>query len=187
MSLEPLETPANPSYPHRLARRGGVLGAARRLGAAIAATAALLAAPAHADDDWIFWLEDMDFCPTMDCNPPGYRTAGVSHTVARVRGSLSAAIIRQYVRQQANGVRGCYERRLQQSPRLSGRVAVRFVIQHDGNVAAANIAESTLGDAQLEACVRDVVASITFPVAEGNGLYVVTYPFRFQRRQTAQP
>ena len=187
MSVNPVADSPSPAYPARCASSGRAVSMARRIGAAIVTAVSLLSAPAHAENetDWMFWLEDMDFCPMMDCSPPGYRTAGVPRTVAHVRGSLSAAIIQHHIRQQSNRVRACYERSLQQNPGLTGRVAVRFVIQHDGRVTAANITESTLGDAEIEACVRDVVASITFPRAESNGLYVVTYPFWFQRRQTA--
>lgn len=186
VSLEPLKAPTPPSYPARLPRRRGMRGLARTLGAALAATAALLSAPARADDEWMFWLDDMDFCPLMDCGPSPppigvrpYRLAGVTMV-----GTLSAPTIRLRVREQSNRVRACYERRLQHDPGLAGRVAVTFVIQRDGTVGATTIAESTLADRELETCVRDVVSSITFPVAESDGRYVVTYPFLFQPRQT---
>jgi hypothetical protein len=183
VSLEPLTPPTVPSYPARRAPRRRILGFVRRVGAAIAATAALVSTPARADDDWMFWLEDMEFCPEMDCAPRTYRTAGVPHVVAYVRGSLSADIIRRHVRLQSSRVRACYERRLQLHPGLAGRVEVRFVIRHDGSVTAAEIVTSTLADGQVETCVREVVASITFPIGEDDGVYVVTYPFLFHPRQ----
>jgi hypothetical protein len=186
VSLAPVAASPSPSYP---ARRRSTFPSTRRLGAAIAAVAALLSAPARADDDWMLWLEDVGFCPLMDCDPrpPPTRVQSIRLAGVTMSGTLTAATIQRQVRQQSNRVRACYERGLQRKPALSGRVAIRFVIELDGRVGHALVAESTIADPSVEACVREVVSSLTFPTGDDGWRYVVTYPFWFQRRQHARP
>lgn len=133
-----------------------------------------------ADDvDWMIWLEDIDFCPLMNCDPQT-RTPGVRVAGARVMGSLARDTIQHYIREQRNQLRSCYERRLQHDPDLVGRVEVTFVISDNGQVASATVAESELGDPEVEDCVVDVFRGLTFPRPEGGGIYIITYPLRFQ-------
>jgi len=136
------------------------------------------------EPDWMIWLEDVGFCPMMDCEPepPGPprviqgRLAGVT-----VAGSLSTLMIRRYVRMQSNRYRSCYENGLRANPDLSGRVAVRFVFDHTGEVRTAQAVASTLGDSAVEECVVSAVRGIQFPATEQRGITVVTYPFLFRR------
>ena len=130
----------------------------------------------------MIWLEDVGFCPTMDCEPEPtqVRTAGVRLAGVTVAGSLSREAVRRHIRLQRNQYRRCYEQQLITAPELEGRVTVRFVVGGDGVVLAAVVAESTLGSSSVESCVVDVVREIRFPRPEWGGTFVVTYPFLFR-------
>jgi TonB family protein len=76
-------------------------------------------------------------------------------------------------------MRDCYERGLARNPNLSGRVAVRFVIELDGTVAGATLHESsTMPDKQVGSCVVEAFRSLVFPKPQGGQVSVV-YPIQF--------
>jgi TonB family protein len=77
-------------------------------------------------------------------------------------------------------IRYCYEARLLEKPDLAGKVVVKFTIKPDGSVARASVAESTLHDEKMEACVLGRVKTWTFPKPGGGGSVNVTYPFLFK-------
>lgn len=95
------------------------------------------------------------------------------------RGALDKELVRREIRKHISEIKYCYEQQLVRAPSLSGRVAVRFVIVATGAVAASSIAESSLGDASVEACVANAVKRWQFPVAQQAGATIVTYPFSF--------
>jgi len=96
-----------------------------------------------------------------------------------VQGGLSREVIRRVVRRHINEVRFCYEQRLTERPDLAGRVTVNLLIAGTGAVQSSHVASTTLGDAQLERCVAQAGRRWTFPVPEGSGMTLVTYPFVF--------
>ncbi len=96
---------------------------------------------------------------------------------ADVRGSLSKEVIRRVVRRHINEVKFCYERELNTRPDLAGRVAIKFIISATGAVQSANVANSSLGNANVEQCVAQAVRRWAFPAPDGGGIVVVTYPF----------
>ncbi|MCP4678589.1 MAG: AgmX/PglI C-terminal domain-containing protein [Deltaproteobacteria bacterium] len=96
---------------------------------------------------------------------------------AMVKGSLSKEVIRRIVHRHINEVKFCYERQLAKRPDLSGRVAVKFIISATGAVQMAAVANSTLGDPQVENCISKAVRRWTFPQPGGGGIVIVTYPF----------
>lgn len=96
---------------------------------------------------------------------------------ADVRGSLSAEVIRRVVRRHMNEVRFCYEQGLNSRPDLQGRVTVRFIISPTGSVQTAMVANSSLGNGQVEGCISSAVRRWTFPSPEGGGIVIVNYPF----------
>jgi hypothetical protein len=98
----------------------------------------------------------------------------------RVNGRLPPEAVQRVVRQSFGRLRACYEAGLLRSPDLEGRIAVKFVIDRDGQVAMASTAESTLGDASVAACVARAYESMSFPRPEG-GIVTVVYPVVFTR------
>jgi len=100
---------------------------------------------------------------------------------AVVAGSLDKELIRQVVARNSNQIRSCYESQLAKTPKLNGKVAVRFVISASGSVVQATVAQSTVHNGELEQCVAGRVRTWLFPKPHGGGLVVVTYPFIFKQ------
>ena len=76
-----------------------------------------------------------------------------------------------------NEVKICYERELAAQPTLAGRVTIKFIILGTGAVQMAAVAESTIGDANVESCIAQAVRRWRFPEPDGGGIVIVTYPF----------
>ena len=104
----------------------------------------------------------------------------MSSGVLTVHGRLPPEAIQRVIRQSFGRLRACYERGLQRSPDLEGRIAVKFVIDREGDVAMASTSESTLGDASVESCVAKAYEAMSFPKPEG-GIVTVVYPIVFTR------
>jgi len=104
----------------------------------------------------------------------------VRETGLAVKGSLSKETIRRVVRLRLNQISYCYEQGLAKRPDLEGRVAVRFVISGTGGVMSVAVADTTLGDARVEACITRTVERLTFPQPSGGGIVIVTYPFHLK-------
>jgi hypothetical protein len=104
-------------------------------------------------------------------------TGGAGATVV---GALSRDEIRAVVRQASPSVRACYERGLQRSPDLGGRVVVRFVIGPRGAVQSTEVTENETRDDALGACIAGAVRALRFPEPHGGGVVQVSYPFLLQ-------
>jgi hypothetical protein len=95
------------------------------------------------------------------------------------KGRLAPELIQATVRSNFPAIRACYETALQQAPDLTGRVEVRFHIQHDGSVTGAQSTDqSTIADQAMIQCVVAVIQGATFPETEG-GVVDVVYPIMF--------
>jgi Ca-activated chloride channel family protein len=99
---------------------------------------------------------------------------------AMVKGALSKEVIRRIVHRHINEVKFCYERELSKQPALSGRVSIKFIIKADGTVQMAAVADSTIGSPVVENCIAEAVRRWAFPVPEGGGSVIVTYPFQLE-------
>jgi Ca-activated chloride channel family protein len=97
-----------------------------------------------------------------------------------VMGSLDKNIIRRAIDKQRARVRYCYEKALTKNPLLEGKVVISFTITPDGSVTAVLIRETTLGDADVEACIATVMKELTYPAPAGGGAVIVNYPFVFK-------
>jgi hypothetical protein len=92
-----------------------------------------------------------------------------------VSGRLPPEVIQRIVRQNHGRMRLCYENGLRENPSLSGRISVKFVIGRDGSVATSALGESDLANEEVERCVVQSFAGLTFPEPEG-GIVTVVYP-----------
>ena len=101
-------------------------------------------------------------------------------TGTQVNGRLPPEAIQRVVRQSFGRIRACYAQGLQRSPDLEGRIAVKFVIDREGDVAMASTAESSIEDAAVNTCVARAYEAMTFPKPEG-GIVTVVYPVVFSR------
>jgi hypothetical protein len=95
-----------------------------------------------------------------------------------VNGRLPPEVIKRIVRQHFGKIRLCYENALRRDPRLAGNVVVRFVIDRQGAVASATTGGSTIRDAAMVECVRNVFPSLAFPSPE-SGTVDVSQVIRF--------
>ncbi|WP_437779272.1 AgmX/PglI C-terminal domain-containing protein [Sorangium sp. So ce1097] len=93
----------------------------------------------------------------------------------QVSGRLPPEVIQRIVRQNFGRFRLCYERGLQRSASLQGRIAVRFTIDRSGAVAKARDGGSDLPDGAVVSCVVRSFHALSFPAPEG-GTVDVVYP-----------
>jgi TonB family protein len=105
---------------------------------------------------------------------------GITSSEPVVMGSLDKELIRQVIQRNRGQIRFCYESQLTKYPKLSGKVAIRFVITAEGSVSSSDVAQSTASNAELEKCVAGRVRTWLFPKPKGGGVVVVTYPFIFK-------
>ena len=94
-------------------------------------------------------------------------------------GGLTAEEINRVVKARAGVFRACYQKELNRSPGIGGKLVVHFVIGGDGSVKSAKTgAGSSLRNDDVESCVSSNIMRLRFP-AKG-GLANVNYPFLFQ-------
>jgi hypothetical protein len=88
-------------------------------------------------------------------------------------------LVLKVVRRHQNEIRFCYESELPKSPDLAGKVTVAWTIGASGAVEMAEIADSGLANANVEACIVQKVRRWTFPEPKGGGEVAITFPWVF--------
>ncbi|MGE5182716.1 MAG: AgmX/PglI C-terminal domain-containing protein [Acidobacteriota bacterium] len=92
---------------------------------------------------------------------------------------LTAEEINRVVKARAGVFRACYQKELNRSPGLGGKLVMHFVIGGDGIVKSAKTGGgTTMHNEAVEECVNRQIMSLHFP-AKG-GISNVNYPFVFQ-------
>ncbi|HVK88268.1 MAG TPA: AgmX/PglI C-terminal domain-containing protein, partial [Kofleriaceae bacterium] len=89
---------------------------------------------------------------------------------------LSKEEIDRVVKARAGVFRACYQKELNRSPGIGGKLVMHFVIAADGTVKSANPQGGTLRNAGVESCVRGNIMRLKFPAKGGA---IVNYPFVF--------
>jgi outer membrane biosynthesis protein TonB len=95
-------------------------------------------------------------------------------------GGLTAEEIDRVVKARAGVFRACYQKELNHTPGIGGKLIIHFKIGSDGSVQAGNTSTaggSTLRNDAVEQCVKSNVNRLKFP-AKG-GIANVNYPFVF--------
>ena len=98
----------------------------------------------------------------------------------QVTDGLSKELVGKVIRLHFNAIKFCYERELQHKPELAGKVMILFTIDPTGSVVDANVAESSLDDANVEACMLAQVRHWKFPEPAGGGVVGVSHPWFFK-------
>ena len=95
-------------------------------------------------------------------------------------GGLTAEEIDRVVKSRAGVFRACYQKELNHTPGIGGKLVIRFKIGGDGVVqTTATAAGTSLHNDAVESCVKGNVSHLKFP-AKG-GVANVTYPFVFSQ------
>ncbi len=89
---------------------------------------------------------------------------------------LSKDEIDRVVRARAGVFRACYQKELNRSPGLGGKLVINFVIAADGSVKSSRTNGGTLKNDGVEACVKSNIMRLKFPAKGGA---IVNYPFVF--------
>ncbi len=112
------------------------------------------------------------------------RTGGAEETV--VMGAIDADAVEAALMAHKDEFRLCYEKRINaDTPKLSGRIGLSFVIGSSGRVNQAGVESTTINypdpsqKGLLEGCVIDVIKRIDFPKPRGGGVVQVNYPFKY--------
>ena len=94
-----------------------------------------------------------------------------------VMGALDKELIDAEIGEHMASIKGCYAQQLEESPSLSGRIVVKFVIAKDGSVSKADPKEDTVGSEAVTQCILDQFSQMQFPEPTGGGIVIVSYPF----------
>lgn len=96
-------------------------------------------------------------------------------------GTIDKEAIRRVIRAKLHEVKSCYERALNtkaKGTRLEGKVILGWEIVAEGQARNVKVKSSTLGDKGVENCIRDRLASWTFPEPPAGLVAVIeAYPF----------
>lgn len=122
--------------------------------------------------------------PGGTCTGPGCKGSGPREVKVAIGemsgdpGGLNAEEINRAVKARGGVFRACYQKELNRSPNISGKLVVRFKIDGKGVVQAASVTGgSTLSNAAVSECVTANVMRLRFRAA--GGIANVTYPFVF--------
>lgn len=103
----------------------------------------------------------------------------VERTGLRVRGFASRGDVAQELSHHVRDIKQCYEQRLADNPRLTGRVRFELRIDEDGNVADALTPADNLDDPRVARCIAILARAWTFARPRGTEATIkVTYRFR---------
>lgn len=95
-------------------------------------------------------------------------------------GKMNPNVVARTLSQHVSAFQYCYNKSLQNDPKLNGELKVRFVIKEDGSVDGKEMEfeGSAAKDGDLTSCVQRVFSRMKFPSPKG-GEVVVNYPLNF--------
>ncbi|NCN39796.1 AgmX/PglI C-terminal domain-containing protein [bacterium] len=100
---------------------------------------------------------------------------------AVIEGGLDQDQIAAVINKHKGEIIYCYEKGLQRSPKLRGRVGVDFTINGSGRVSRAQVESSSLRSSSVESCILGRLKSWGFPKPVGGVNVKVSYPFVLKR------
>jgi hypothetical protein len=90
--------------------------------------------------------------------------------------AITAADIKATINSYMGRIKFCYA----QNPDAKGVVTMKFVVNPDGSVSDIAMAESTIGNPEIEECLKRRVSVMRFPTFLGSAK-TITFPFRFNQ------
>ncbi|HRO68080.1 MAG TPA: AgmX/PglI C-terminal domain-containing protein, partial [Pseudobdellovibrionaceae bacterium] len=95
-------------------------------------------------------------------------------------GTIDREAVRRRVRHYLHEIRGCYNRelnKLEKGERLEGKVVISWEIVAQGVARNVRVKSSTLGSPTVENCIRQRLASWSFPEPPVGLTAEVSFPF----------
>lgn len=98
---------------------------------------------------------------------------------------LDKETIRKVIDGRNKSIAYCYEKELQTTRKLKGRVVVNLTIQLDGVVKGVKVVKdkSTLKNKKVRNCIIDIMKSLRFPVRKTGEPIEINYPFVFKPKE----
>lgn len=109
---------------------------------------------------------------------PGAR-ASMSIGTPVILGSLGPELLLPVVEEHADQLAYCFERALAAAPGLRGKVTMKWVVNGEGKVTMAHVAETELKNANVEQCLTAKIRTWVFPRPKGGGIVIANCPFTF--------
>jgi hypothetical protein len=109
----------------------------------------------------------------------GDRDVSIATGTPIVQGSLDKELIRKVIQSHASQIRYCYEQQLAISPKLEGKVSIRWIINANGSVSSPQLDRggTTMDNGAVPSCMMSRIGTWMFPKPKGGGIVVVTYPW----------
>ncbi len=108
------------------------------------------------------------------------RGGGPESGPINISDGLPRDLVAKVIRAHFNEIKFCYERELQHTEGLAGKVGVFFVIGPLGEVLEARVFESTLDNPTVEECMLSRVRRWKFAEPAGGGTVEVNHPWIFR-------
>jgi len=108
----------------------------------------------------------------IDRSVPGTATvdgSGRGMGVSGLRGTLSPLEARAALQPRMNEMTGCFALRSMSFEQLGGQIRMLIRVEGSGRVLSAHPEDSTVGDRDVERCVRRVIQATRFPRTHGGG------------------
>ena len=116
-------------------------------------------------------------CVGKDCTGAGPKQVALKLEDATGDFSgLSKDEIDRVVKARAGVFRACYQKELNRSPGIGGKLIIHFVIAADGSVKSSATQGGSLRNDGVESCVKSNIMRLKFPAKGGA---IVNYPFVF--------
>jgi hypothetical protein len=119
----------------------------------------------------------------------GYGTGGlgskgnaqihVDGAEADFAGGMDKEAIRRVIREHIREIRNCYERELQRSPDLYGKVVLEWDIEDGGRVSRCVVKSNALNNDTVANCISNRLKTWKFPDPPKDQIGRVSYPFVF--------
>ena len=94
-------------------------------------------------------------------------------------GTIDKEAIRRVIMANTRVIRSCYERELNRTPDLVGKIVVEFDIGEKGTVLRAVVKTNELGNRAVGDCLTSRLKTWRFPEPPTNEVVTVAYPFAF--------
>lgn len=98
---------------------------------------------------------------------------------AEVGGTIDKEAIRRVIRANLTAIQKCYERELNRTPDLVGKLVIEWDIGEQGVVLRTGVRSNELGSREVANCLMARLRTWRFPEPPANEVVTVAYPFVF--------